>query len=495
MTTTTTDVRIWSVRTYQGVREETYNLRWRVAERTFCKTYKLKSAAFKHRAEMSKAARHGVPFDIYSGLPITEIAQQMAETTWYDHAVAFADMKWPTLQPGSRRCLATALASVTLAMTSQRRRRPDPELCIKALLNWSFNRTARAAGDPPAKYAEAIAWVRTHSLMVGALNHPQTLRSAFNATLMAPDGKTYAAITHRNRLKVLSGAIRYAIELGLLERNPLERISTRLPRTTKVVDRRVVVNPEQARKLIAAVNDIAGGRGPRYVAYFATIYYAGLRPGEVLALRAQDCTLPDQGWGELCFGESAPYVGGAWTDDGSNGPRKSLKHRTAGESRTVPVHPELVAHLRSHIEQFGTAADGRLFASARGQDVKYSSFSDIWSRARKAALTEAQFNSPLGKRPYDLRHACVSTWLNAGVSAPQIAEWAGHSVQILLSTYAKCIDGQHDRERRRIEEALRLEQPKPEHNATSCAAHPSSRSRFSDHRRVNMVSRTSRTIV
>ena len=248
------------------------------------------------------------------------------------------------------------------------------------------------------------------------------------------------------------------------------------------------MNPEQARKLIAAVNNIAGGRGPRYAAYFATIYYAGLRPGEVLALRAQDCTLPDQGWGELCFGESAPYVGGAWTDDGSNGPRKPLKYRTANESRTVPAHPELVAHLPNHIEQFGTAPDGRLFASADGQDVKYSSFSQIWSQARKAALTKSQFNSPLGKRPYDLRHACLSTWLNAGVSAPQIAEWVGHSVQILLSTYAKCIEGQHDRERRRIEEALRSEPSKPEHIATSCSARRLGRSRLPGHRRVSATS-------
>ena len=143
---------------------------------------------------------------------------------------------------------------------------------------------------------------------------------------------------------------------------------------------------------------------------------------------------------------STPHAGAAWTDDGTNGPRKALKHRTAKESRTVPAHPELVAHLRHHIEQFGTAEDGRLFVRAGGGDVRYSTFALIWSKARKATLTEAQFNSPLGKRPYDLRHACVSTWLNAGVSATQVAEWAGHSVQMLLSTYAKCVDGQHDRD-------------------------------------------------
>ena len=48
----------------------------------------------------------------------------------------------------------------------------------------------------------------------------------------------------------------------------------------------------------------------------------------------------------------------------------------------------------------------------------------------------------------------MSTWLNAGVPAPQVAEWAGHSVEMLLSTYAKCVDGQEDLARKRIEEAL-----------------------------------------
>jgi hypothetical protein len=56
-----------------------------------------------------------------------------------------------------------------------------------------------------------------------------------------------------------------------------------------------------------------------------------------------------------------------------------------------------------------------------------------------------------------LRHAAVSLWLNSGVPATQVAEWAGHSVNVLLRTYAKCIDGQQDAAQRRIESALTLE--------------------------------------
>ena len=63
--------------------------------------------------------------------------------------------------------------------------------------------------------------------------------------------------------------------------------------------------------------------------------------------------------------------------------------------------------------------------------------------------------SPLARRVYDLRHACVSTWLNGGVPPAQVAEWAGHSVAVLLRIYAKCIDGQDQIAKRRIEDALR----------------------------------------
>jgi integrase len=80
----------------------------------------------------------------------------------------------------------------------------------------------------------------------------------------------------------------------------------------------------------------------------------------------------------------------------------------------------------------------------------------VWDRARLAALSDAEYASPLAKRPYDLRHACVSTWLNGGVPVTQVAEWAGHSVEVLLRVYAKCIEGQDAEAKRRIEVALRL---------------------------------------
>jgi hypothetical protein len=53
----------------------------------------------------------------------------------------------------------------------------------------------------------------------------------------------------------------------------------------------------------------------------------------------------------------------------------------------------------------------------------------VWDIARALALTPVHV-AALAGRPYDLRHAAVSTWLNAGVPAAEVAERAGHSVEV-----------------------------------------------------------------
>ena len=79
---------------------------------------------------------------------------------------------------------------------------------------------------------------------------------------------------------------------------------------------------------------------------------------------------------------------------------------------SVPIPPEPITIVREHIEEFGTAADGRLSRTATG-DMIYDHTS-AWAAARTLALTLEQVASPLAARPYDLRHAAVSLWLNDG---------------------------------------------------------------------------------
>ena len=123
---------------------------------------------------------------------------------------------------------------------------------------------------------------------------------------------------------------------------------------------------------------------------------------------------------------AAFLIGGAGRDS------RGLKHRAEGESRRVPCPPPLVRLLHEHLTRFGGQPD----------------------QPRRSALTEHEYQSALARRPYDLRHACLSTWLNGGVAPTQVAEWAGHSVEMLLRVYAKCLDGQDQIARRRIIAAL-----------------------------------------
>jgi integrase len=134
------------------------------------------------------------------------------------------------------------------------------------------------------------------------------------------------------------------------------------------------------------------------------------------------------------------------------------RRELSGEVRTARQNPLLSTSAAPR--RVGAAPDGRLFVRQGygGGPVSKESYSRAWRQARKDALTPAQQRSPLGRVPYQLRHAAVSLWLNAGVPATQVAEWAGHSVNVLFKVYAKCIDGQDEAARRRIAEALEVEE-------------------------------------
>jgi integrase len=121
----------------------------------------------------------------------------------------------------------------------------------------------------------------------------------------------------------------------------------------------------------------------------------------------------------------------------------------------VPIPPELVAILRTHLATYGTDADERLFRGVRGGDVPVRVYNAVWRKARLAAFTPDTVTRPLGRTPYDLRHACVSTWLNAGVEGPRVAEWAGHSLDVLYKVYAKCLHGRETAAQRLVQEAMR----------------------------------------
>jgi len=153
-------------------------------------------------------------------------------------------------------------------------------------------------------------------------------------------------------------------------------------------------------------------------------------------------------------------VGTNWTDNRRARQRRELKHRAPGETRTVPIHPALVTLLRDHLERHGTGPGGRVFIGPRGGILTDRAYLAVFHQARAAAFTGPEAESLLARRPYDLRHAAVSNWLNAGVAPPQVADWAGHSVHVLLRVYAERVSGQQDEAKRRILEATQPTDPR-----------------------------------
>ena len=59
------------------------------------------------------------------------------------------------------------------------------------------------------------------------------------------------------------------------------------------------------------------------------------------------------------------------------------------------------------------------------------------------------------RRPCDLRHVSLSLWLASGAPPADVAARAGHSVHVLLTTYAHCIPGCDQIASQHIDRALR----------------------------------------
>ena len=467
---TSYDVRIWNIQVHEGKARRagkpvcTYRPRWVVAGEVFGESFKTKALAESFRSKLVTYQREGVAFDVATGLP-EPMARLLNTKTWYEHAIAFVDMKWPHAAGNQRKSIAESLAHVTPALLSSTRGAPIEAEIRRALYSYVFNTTRRKGGSPPEDLAATVRWLSTNTVKLNDLQDAALVRKALDKlSLRTTDGKPAAANTIARKRAVFYGCLRYGVELRLLPAHPMDNVQWVTPKSDDEVDRRSVVNPRQALALLYAVCAIA----PWLVAFFACLYFAGLRPAEAVHLRDVDCDLPeDDGWGTLRLSGSTPHVGEGWGNDATAVREdRELKHRAKSTIRPVPAPPPLVRILRWHIAVFGCAPDGRLFITRHGLygggPVSRVTYSRVWRAARKAALTPAQHQSPLAKRPYDLRHACLSLQLNAGVPATQVAEWAGHSVQVLLRVYAKCIEGQDEAARRHIEGALDMEEDQGE---------------------------------
>jgi site-specific recombinase XerD len=459
----TYDVRIYKIELRKGKTTASYHVRWKTGHKTWKAAFRNAAQADSFRSSLLAAARNGEAFSLTTGRP-TSWQREESSVSWYAFTLDYSAIKWSYVSPNHRRGIAEALTDATEAMLS----RDDPphtrEQIRRALQTWAYSERLRSKTDPPDELAAVVHWLETGTIPLADLARPGTgptrIRAILERLSRKQDGKPAAANTAMRKRIVINNAMEYASEIGALPANPLKSVRWMRPRTLRTVDPRVVINPAQARRFFAAM-EAHSKRAKRMKPFFGFMYYAALRPEEASDLRYENLvSLPRQGWGEMILTHSTPRSGSHWTDNGKPRERRALKHRADGDTRRVPIHPELVTMLRDHLDEFGTGPHGRLFTGPRGGIITDRAYLKIFHEARAQALTTQEASSPLLDVPYALRHAAVSTWLNAGVAPPQVAEWAGHSVAVLLRIYAKCIAGQQDEAMRRIYDATQHDPPK-----------------------------------
>lgn len=302
--------------------------------------------------------------------------------------------------------------------------------------------------------ATILKWAERNSLSMAAWEDPAKVDEVLRAVETKLDGKRAAASTIKRNRRILNVVMEYAIKHKVLRTNPLPKGRGAAPKTSNAVDRRSLIHPHRMARILARIRRRPRG-GRRLHAYFATIYYTGPRPEEAVAMYVDDVRLPPEDaedqWCDVLFHTAEPEVGRNWTDDGEIHEQRGLKGRAEDDTRPVPGPPPLTKILRDHIRGENLKPGDRMFQGEKGGILAGSVARRAWGSARKAELTEREYQSLMGKRIYDIRHTRLTKWLNDGMPPAQVAYWAGNSVAVLLAFYAGCIDAQIPDLKRRME--------------------------------------------
>jgi integrase len=214
--------------------------------------------------------------------------------------------------------------------------------------------------------------------------------------------------TVRNALMPLRAIFRRAVARGEVAVNPTSGLE--LPAMEGARDR--IASPGEAADLLAALPEPDR-------ALWATAMYAGLRRGELLALR----------WEDVDLAGGVIHVERSWdAKEGAVGPKSR-----AGR-RTVPIPAALRDHLVEHKLRSGRHV-GLVFGTSYAQPFTPS---NVRKRAN-AAWIRAGFE-PIGL--HECRHTFASLMIAAGVNAKSLSAYMGHSsVTITLDRYGHLMPG------------------------------------------------------
>ena len=394
------DVRVFAIRRRPG--RTAFEVRWRVAGRDKSRSFMTWALADSYRAELVRAARQGAEFDPGTGEPESWTAPEAVTVTWYRHAMAYAELKWPRLAPHSRASLADALATVTPLLTRETGRRPPEGTVRAALYGHAFNPQQRRSRAPDPGTVGTLAWLERVSLPVSQLSDPHVIRTALDGLCTRLDGSPAAANTISRKRAVFHAALGYAVELGLLPANPVEKVQWRAPRGRRRRQPCHRRQPEHRCGRSWPMSRVSGRNLPRSSAACTTRRCAPRKPSPFAATTSSS---PPTAAGRSSSPPPARAPAPPGPAPATPHEARGLKHRPDGTIRVVPIPPVLARILHRHLRDHGTTPDGRLFCGARGGMLSESVYGRTWHAARQAALGPELAATALARRPYDLRHA------------------------------------------------------------------------------------------
>jgi integrase len=227
----------------------------------------------------------------------------------------------------------------------------------------------------------------------------------WQATLIAA-GVGHAAIMRARA--VLSSVLRHAAESEAIPANPLTLV--RAPRAP---------HRDQTRPLAPLdVERIRARLGLRDATLVSMLAYAGLRPGEALALRWRDVRERT-----ILVERAADGYGGV----------KTTKTRAV---RSVRLLSPLAADLKEWRLASGRPAHDALVFPGVGEHTVTREAWKSWTRRTWANAWDAgNPDDTRVPRVYSLRHSFVSLLLAEGRTIHYVATQAGHDPQLTLSTY------------------------------------------------------------
>jgi integrase len=217
----------------------------------------------------------------------------------------------------------------------------------------------------------------------------------------------------KRTLTMLQGVLQRAVEWQCLSSNP-----ARLVRRPPSPRRRAVrpIPPVTVERIRAHL--VHHGR-PADAVLVSVLAYAGLRPGEALAL-----TWSAVGARSLLV-EQCVSMG-------------QLKSTKTGRTRTIRLLRPLIEDLDQHrTAQRPSDEESLVFPHVRG-----GLWSDgDWRNWRRRAFKDAsRAAGRADSRPYDLRHSFVSLLIAEGQSVIDVARQAGHNPTMTLSVYGHVFD-------------------------------------------------------